>query len=130
MKILPNYESAFFILCEDFRPEVGHKNSLMGIFANNELVVGDAAGPVLLPSLVLLLILRGGNGPFKQKIKIVDPSGAVAFDLPPDDVVMETGKAHYAMAKLLGASWRVGVYKVFFAFDEHEVIRTFEIKSS
>jgi hypothetical protein len=130
MKILPNYETAFFIVCEDFRQEVGHKTSLMGIFANNELILGNAAGSVLVPSLILLLILRGGNGPFKQKITILDPSGAVAFDLPEDDVVMETGKAHYAMAKLLGVPLHVGVYTVRFAFDGHEVIRTFETKSS
>lgn len=126
---LPDDRLSIFLLCEDLRTEIGNKLSFMGVFVNNDIVFPKGTiQPVSIQSLMCVLLGRGGDGPVSTKMTIFDPHGSPLLDGPLEPSVMERGKSHLMMAKLIGAPLKFGTYKVHCVFDSLTIERTFEVR--
>jgi hypothetical protein len=127
-KILPESNSSLFLLCEDMRQEIGNKLSFMGVFTNNDIVIPAGTLQIVLPSLVCVLLARWGNGPITTRMIAAHQDGSVLFETPLENAVLETGKSHLMVMKLMVPTLKFGVYTAKYLFDDLVIERTFEIK--
>ena len=69
-KSLPKSDGSSFLLCEDVREEVNNKLSIIGVFPNDDIVLQK---DILIPSLMAVLLARGGEGPCETTVSLTDP---------------------------------------------------------
>jgi hypothetical protein len=126
-KSLPKSDGSSFLLCEDVREEVNNKLSIIGVFPNDDIVLQKE---VLIPSLMAVLLARGGEGRCETRVSLTDPQGQTAIESPKRTVVLEKNKAHLAAIRVLAPQLLVGQYTIKFFFDDVLIERTFEVKKA
>jgi hypothetical protein len=126
-KSLPKSDGSSFLLCEDVREEVNNKLSIIGVFPNDDIVLQK---DILIPSLMAVLVARGGEGPCETKISLTDPAGQTVIESPKQTVVLEKNKPYLAAIRVLAPQLMVGQYTIKFFFDDVPIERTFEVKTA
>lgn len=74
----PKAENIKFLMCEQARPELNKKISLLGLYAGDHIVFyPEVIGkyPYVLAALSFLFIFRDGAGEFDARFEILDPEG-------------------------------------------------------
>ena len=127
IKSLPKSDGSSFLLCEDVREEVNNKLSIIGVFQNDDIVLQK---DIVIPSLMVILFARGGEGPCETRVSLIDPKGQAVIESPKQTVVLEKGKVHLAAIRVLAPQLMVGQYTIKFFFDDAPIQRTFEVKTS
>jgi hypothetical protein len=127
-KRLPNDAESVFLLCEDVRQELGNKQSFMGVFLNNDIVLPKGTEQMLLPSLAVVYLARGGEGPTTASLDVIQPNGDLLFSTPKDNPVIQRGQSHIMVVKIMAPLLRSGTYRVQAHFDESTFEHTFEVK--
>lgn len=128
-KKYPKDTSAFFLLFEDAREEVGNKISFMGIYPNNDILLpATATFPAVLASLAFSLITRDGEGEFDVKVSLIDPKGVSVVDGARTKTTLQAGRTHLATTKLVAMPALEGVYIAKFFYDDFVIERSFEVK--
>jgi hypothetical protein len=126
-KSLPKSDGSSFLLCEDVREEVNNKLSIMGVFPNDEVVLQK---DVLIPSLMVILLARGGEGSSETRVSLTDPKGQTVIESPKQTAVLEKNKVHLAAVRVFAPELTVGQYTVKFFFDDVPIQRTFEVRKA
>ena len=126
-KSLPNSDGSSFLVCEDVREEVNNKLTIIGVFQNDEIVLQKN---ILIPSLMVILFARGGEGSCETTVALTDPHGQVVIESPKQTVVLEKNNVHLAAIRVLAPHLMVGQYTVKFFFDNEPIQRTFEVKTA
>jgi hypothetical protein len=126
-KSLPKSDGSSFLLCEDVREEVNNKLSIVGVFPNDDIVLQK---DILIPSLMVVLFARGGEGPCETKISLTDPKGQTVIESPKQTIVLEKNKAYLAAIRVLAPQLMVGQYTIKFFFDDVPIQRAFEVKTA
>ena len=126
-KSLPKSDGSSFLLCEDVREEVNSKLTIVGVFPNDEIVLQK---DILIPSLMVVLFARGGEGPCETRISVTDPKGQTVIESPKQTIVLEKNKVHLAAIRVLAPHLIVGQYTIKFFFDDVPIQRTFEVKTA
>jgi hypothetical protein len=126
-KSLPKSDGSSFLLCEDVREEVNNKLSIVGVFPNDDIVLQK---DILIPSLMVVLFARGGEGPCEKRISLTDPKGQTVIESPKQTVVLEKNKVHLAAIRVLAPHLMVGQYTIKFFFDDVPIQRAFEVKTA
>jgi hypothetical protein len=126
-KSLPKSDGSSFLLCEDVREEVNNKLSIIGVFPNDDIVLQKE---ILIPSLMVVLFARGGEGPCETKISLTDPKGQTVIESPKQTAVLEKNKVHLAAIRVLAPQLLVGQYTINFFFDDVPIQRTFEVRTA
>lgn len=124
-KSLPNSDGSSFFLCEDVREEVNNKLSIIGVFQNDDIVLQK---DILIPSLMVVLFARGGEGSCETRVSLTDPRGQTVIESPKQTVVLEKNKTHLAAVRVFAPDLMVGQYTIKFLFDEVPIERTFEVR--
>src|SRR5437588_5302234 len=114
-KSLPKSDGSSFLLCEDVREEVNNKLSIVGVFPNDDIVLQK---DILIPSLMVVLFARGGEGPCETRISLTDPKGQTVIESPKQTAVIEKHKVHLAAIRLLAPQLMLGPYTIKFFFDD------------
>src|SRR5206468_8610616 len=96
-KSLPKSDGSSFLLCEDVREEVNNKLSIIGVFPNDDIVLRK---DIVIPSLMVVLFARGGQGPCETKVSLTDPKGQTIVESPKQTVVLEKNKNHLAAIRV------------------------------
>ena len=126
-KSLPKSDGSSFFLCEDVREEVNNKLSIIGVFRNDDIVLQK---DIVIPSLMVVLLARGGEGPCETRISLTDPKGQTVIESPKQTVVLEKGTVYPAAVRVLAPELTVGQYTIQFFFDDVAIQRTFEVKKA
>jgi hypothetical protein len=126
-KSLPKSDGSSFLLCEDVREEVNNKLSIIGIFPNDEVVLQK---DVLIPSLMVILLARGGEGSCETRVSLTDPTGQTVIESPKQTAVLEKNKVHLAAVRVFAPELTVGQYTVKFFFDDVPIQRAFEVRKA
>jgi hypothetical protein len=126
-KSLPNSDGSSFLVCEDVREEVNNKLTIVGVFQNDEIVLQK---DILIPSLMVILFARGGEGSCETKVSLTDPQGQTVIESPKQTVVLEKNNVHLAAIRVLAPHLMVGQYTINFFFDDVPIQRTFEVKAA
>ena len=126
-KSLPKSDGSSFLLCEDVREEVNNKLSIIGVFPNDEVVLQK---DVLVPSLMVVLLARGGEGPCETMVSLTDPKGQTVIESPKQTAALEKNKVHLAAVRVFAPELVVGQYTIKFFFDDVPIQRTFEVKAA
>ena len=94
-KRLPAAKQVRLLLCEDARPEVSGKSTLVGVYPGEVIVVHNPVSPegtnavAALKSICLVIFVAGGVGRFDVGIRIATPDDTVAFEQPIGVVTLE-----------------------------------------
>jgi hypothetical protein len=126
-KSLPKSDGSSFLLCEDVREEVNNKLSIVGVFPNDDIVLQK---DILIPSLMVVLFARGGEGPCETRISLTDPKGQTVIESPKQTIILEKNKAHLAAIRVLAPHLVVGQYTIKFFFDDVPIQRAFEVRTT
>ena len=126
-KSLPKSDGSSFLLCEDVREEVNNKLSIIGVFRNDDIVLQK---DIVIPSLMVVLFARGGEGPCETRILLTDPKGQTVIESPKQTVVLEKDTVYPAAVRVLAPELTVGQYTIQFFFDDVPIRRTFEVKKA
>jgi hypothetical protein len=126
-KSLPKSDDSSFLLCEDVREEVNNRLSIVGVFPNDDIVLQK---DILIPSLMVVLFARGGEGPCETRVSLTDPKGQTVIESPKRTIVLEKNKAYLAAIRTLAPQLMVGQYTVKFFFDDVPIQRVFEVKKA
>ena len=91
-------EQVWHVLCENVRPELNNKMTILGFFPTEKIVMSRNTQPpdnqvTRLEELAIVSILQGGSGIFPCKFELTDPTGGVlaGSDLPPADFTKSDG---------------------------------------
>ena len=126
-KSLPKSDGSSFLVCEDVREEVNNKLSIIGVFQNDQIVLQK---DILIPSLMVILFARGGEGSCETTVSLTDPNGQTVIESPKQTVVLEKNNVHLAALRVLAPHLTVGQYTIKFFFDDVPIQRTFEVRSA
>ena len=126
-KSLPKSDGSSFFLCEDVREEVNNKLSIIGVFPNDDIVLQK---DIVIPSLMVVLFARGGEGPCETRVSLTDPKGETVIESPKQTVVLEINKTHLAAIRVLAPQLVVGQDTIKYFFDDVPIQRTFEVKTA
>jgi len=126
-KSLPKSDGSSFLVCEDVREEVNNKLSIIGVFQNDQIVLQK---DILIPSLMVILFARGGEGSCETTVSLTDPNGQTVIESPKQTVVLEKNNVHLAALRVLAPHLAVGQYTIKFFFDDVSIQRTFEVRSA
>ena len=126
-KSLPKSDGSSFLLCEDVREEVNNKLTIIGVFQNDEIVLQKN---ILIPSLMVILFARGGEGSCETQVSLTDPEGQTVIESPKQTTVLEKNKVHLAAIRVLAPHLTVGQYTIKFFFDDELIQRSFEVKTA
>jgi hypothetical protein len=126
-KSLPKSDGSSFLLCEDVREEVNNKLTIIGVFRNDDIVLRK---DIVIPSLMVVLFARGGEGPCETRISLTDPKGQTVIESPKQTVVLEKDTVYPAAVRVLAPELTVGQYTIKFFFDDVPIQRTFEVKKA
>jgi hypothetical protein len=126
-KSLPKSDGSSFLVCEDVREEVNNKLSIIGVFQNDQIVLQK---DILIPSLMVILFARGGEGSCETTVSLTDPNGQTVIESPKQTVVLEKNNVHLAALRVLAPHLTVGQYTIKFFFDDVSIQRTFEVRSA
>jgi hypothetical protein len=126
-KSLPKSDGSSFLLCEDVREEVNGKLTIVGVFPNDEIVLQK---DILIPSLMVVLFARGGEGPCETRISVTDPKGQTVIESPKQKIVVEKNKVHLAAVRVLAPQLITGQYTIKFFFDDVPIQRAFKVRKA
>jgi hypothetical protein len=126
-KSLPKSDGSSFLLCEDVREEVNNKLTVIGVFPNDYIVLQK---DIVIPSLMAVLMARGGEGPCETRISLTDPKGQAVIESPKQTITLEKNKVHLAAIRVLAPQLVVGQYTIKFFFDDEPIQRIFEVKTA
>jgi hypothetical protein len=87
----PKLEDCKFLLCDQARPEVKKKLTLLGLYAADRIVFHPSEigqFPYVLPTLGFLLVAKGGIGTFDASFKMLTPNGDAQYDVKLSQVKM------------------------------------------
>jgi hypothetical protein len=126
-KSLPKSDGSSFFLCEDVREEVNNKLSIIGVFQNDNIVLGKE---IVVPALMAVLFARGGEGPYETRVSLTDPKGQTVIESPKRKVVLEKDTIYLAAIRVLAPELIVGQYTIKFFFDDVPIQRTFQVKKA
>ena len=126
-KSLPESDGSSFLVCEDVREEVNNKLTIVGVFQNDSIVLQK---DIVIPSLMVVLFARGGEGSCETRVSITDPNGQTVIESPKQTVVLEKNNVHLAAVRALAPHLTVGQYKIKFFFDDESIERSFEVKTA
>ena len=121
---------AEFYLCEDVRSEEGGRNTLVGLYPGNKILVRPPAdGSVVADRLAILAVLFGGSGEAKMSVVLTDPDGQAAeLHLPkPVHLKGDTHSVKIRFRPFLIAAF--GTYVVTVSFDDKVFTYSFEVLS-
>ncbi len=105
-KKYPAAKSVKFILCEDVREEAHSKLTFLGVFTADSITLlrpqlpTGTQGVAVLASLAIVVILKGIEGDFETRMKLMTPDKKVAFE-------GSIGKVKAAKASSATLAWKV-----------------------
>jgi hypothetical protein len=116
-----------FLLCDDVRPEIGNKLTLLGLYGTDILLSSNA--PLTLPSIVFAFLIRDGEGTFQGRLRVLRPNGEPFFEAPePHSVTIIPGTSVTEVSKFVPFPVEIGTYTVEFFLDQHRYVRNFRAK--
>lgn len=89
----PKAENVKYLLCEQVRPELNKKLTLMGLYAGDQIVFLPAAPgqfPYTLAGLAFVYIMKGGLGEFEARFKLLDPDNKPTYEVTLDPIKIES----------------------------------------
>lgn len=81
----PKDEAIKRLVCEQVRPELNNKLSLLGLYAGDHVIIHPATPdkkfPYTLARLAFMYIIKGGLGEFEAHFKLLDPENKPANEV-------------------------------------------------
>ncbi|WP_448031568.1 hypothetical protein [Bradyrhizobium liaoningense] len=128
MTTLPKDEQVRLILCEDIRPELNGKVSLLGFFPALSIRVKEVGETIAIP-LAFLFLIESPPGKFAGTFSVERPDGKEMFNVavqavtnPGDDGTIINVKAVTFPVPM------VGVYSALLALDGQKYVRKFNVQ--
>lgn len=81
--------SVTFLLADDIREEIGNKKSLIGMYVGDAIQISEPTiPPLIMPSLLIFILLRGGSGTFNATFKVIAPGRQNMLTSEPAEVTL------------------------------------------
>lgn len=99
----PKPENVTYLLCDQVRPELHKKMSLMGLYAGDAIVFQpNVPGqfPYTLAGLAFVYILKDGSGAFDAQFKMLDPKGNQIYDVRLEPITIDSGSTSGIIVQL------------------------------
>ncbi|MDD5384154.1 MAG: hypothetical protein PHG89_04660 [Gallionella sp.] len=130
MKTFPTDAKVVFLLCEDFRAELGGKASLLGAFLGGDIVIQEKKVKGLaLPSLAFIFMFNDGSGSFDSKFEILSPDDKpIIPDSGTTSAIKKPDASMNIISKVAPFPAEEGTYKVHVQLDDKLYKREFKIR--
>ena len=92
----PKLENMKTLICEQVRPDLNQKLSLLGVYAGDTIIfLPSRSGEIQfrLQGLAFVFIFKDGDGLFECKFSLTNPDGEETVQLPLDPLRVEKGKS-------------------------------------
>ena len=90
----PKFEKIKFLMCEQVRPEINRKVSIMGLYPGDHIVFfPEVKGqyPYTLAALSFMFIFPDGVGEFDASFEMIDPAGNPVQKVSLDSIILTAG---------------------------------------
>jgi len=118
-----------FLLADDCRQEPGNKFSVLGFLPGDDLIAEGMEAGMALPSLVVIIIFRDGEGTFASKVRIIsETSGSEIQSSSQGTAVKQPHKSLTMVLKFAPFFVKeFGTYRLIVSLDDKEYQFPFRI---